>query len=157
MFLPSGRVHAIGAGLVIFEIQQNSDTTYRVFDWNRTGLDGKPRELHIAQSLASIDFNDFEPKLVETQFVTVGSIQKRALVNDPLFNVETWKLNSGAAGRLKPKQLQIVAVTGGEIEIKGGSTSVNLSAGQFSLIPASLERTEVLAKSNAALLCVEAN
>jgi mannose-6-phosphate isomerase len=157
MFLPSGRVHAIGAGLVIFEIQQNSDTTYRVFDWNRTGLDGKPRELHIAQSLASIDFNDFEPKRVETQFVTVGSIQKRALVNDPLFNVETWKLNSGAAGRLKPKQLQIVAVTGGEIEIKGGSTSVNLSAGQFSLIPASLERTEVLAKSNAALLCVEAN
>ncbi len=64
MFLPSGRVHAIGAGLVIFEIQQNSDTTYRVFDWNRVGLDGKPRELHIAQSLASIDFNDFEPKLV---------------------------------------------------------------------------------------------
>ena len=44
MFLPSGRVHAIGAGNVIFEIQQNSDTTYRVFDWNRLGLDGKPRE-----------------------------------------------------------------------------------------------------------------
>jgi mannose-6-phosphate isomerase len=46
-------------GLVIFEIQQNSDTTYRVFDWNRVGFEGKPRELHIAQSLASIDFNDF--------------------------------------------------------------------------------------------------
>ena len=44
MFLPSGRVHAIGGGNVIFEIQQNSDTTYRVFDWNRVGLDGKPRE-----------------------------------------------------------------------------------------------------------------
>ena len=64
MFLPSGRVHAIGAGLVIFEIQQNSDTTYRVFDWNRVGLDGKPRELHVPQSLASIDFDDFEPALV---------------------------------------------------------------------------------------------
>ena len=61
MFLPSGRVHAIGAGLVIFEIQQNSDTTYRVFDWNRVGLDGRPRELHVAESLASIDFRDFEP------------------------------------------------------------------------------------------------
>ena len=57
MFLPSGRVHAIGDGLVIFEIQQNSDTTYRVFDWNRVGLDGQPRALHVAQSLASIDFN----------------------------------------------------------------------------------------------------
>src|ERR1017187_9292288 len=65
MFLPSGRVHAIGAGLVIFEIQQNSDTTYRVYDWDRVGLDGKPRELHIAQSLASIDFNDFAPPLAE--------------------------------------------------------------------------------------------
>ena len=68
MFLPSGRVHAIGDGLVIFEIQQNSDSTYRVFDWNRVGLDGKPRELHVAESLASIDFDDFEPKLVDAKF-----------------------------------------------------------------------------------------
>jgi mannose-6-phosphate isomerase len=157
MFLPSGRVHAIGAGLVIFEIQQNSDTTYRVFDWNRTGLDGKPRELHIAQSLASIDFNDFEPKLVETGFITDGQVQKRVLVDDPLFNVETWKLNSGARGLLKPGKLQIVAVTKGEIVIQGGSASVNLSTGQFSLIPAILDRTEITAKSDAALLRVEAN
>jgi mannose-6-phosphate isomerase len=157
MFLPSGRVHAIGDGLVIFEIQQNSDTTYRVFDWNRTGLDGQPRELHVAQSLASIDFNDFEPKLVETKFVADGKIQKRALVIDPLFDVEAWKLNSGANSFLKPKKLQIVAVTAGEIEIQSGATAVKLSAGQFSLIPASLERTEILAKSDAALLRVEAN
>ena len=157
MFLPSGRVHAIGDGLVIFEIQQNSDTTYRVFDWNRVGLDGQPRELHITQSLASIDFNDFEPKLVETKFVADGKIQKRSLVNNPLFNVETWKLNSGASGLLKPKKLQIIAATAGEIEIKSGTMAVNMSAGQFSLIPASLERTEVLANSTAALLHVEAN
>src|ERR1035437_2600328 len=157
MFLPSGRVHAIGDGLVIFEIQQNSDTTYRVFDWNRVGLDGKPRELHIAQSLASIDFNDFEPKLVATKFVADGKIQKRSLVNDPLFNVEAWKLNSGAGGLLKAKKLQIIAVTTGEIEIKSGATTVSLSAGQFSLIPASLEKTEIVAKSDAALLHVEAN
>jgi mannose-6-phosphate isomerase len=174
MFLPSGRVHAIGAGLVIFEIQQNSDTTYRVFDWNRVGLDGKPRELHVAQSLASIDFNDFEPKLVETRFTTDGRIRKRSLVNEPLFNVETWKLNSGAGGLLKPKKLQIIAVTAGKIEIKSGlergrlvramqslelagePPALLLSAGQFCLIPASLERTEILAKSDAALLRVEA-
>ncbi len=157
MFLPSGRVHAIGAGLVIFEIQQNSDTTYRVFDWNRVGLDGKPRELHIAQSLGSIDFNDFEPKLVETQFVADGKIQKRSLVNVPLFNVETWQMNAGAGGFLKSKKLQIIATTGGKIEIKNGATVVKLSAGQFSLIPASLERTEILAKSDMALLRVEAS
>lgn len=157
MFLPSGRVHAIGAGLVIFEIQQNSDTTYRVFDWNRTGLDGKPRELHVAQSLASIDFNDFEPQLVKTNFVAEGSIQKRLLVKDPLFNVETWKLDSGAAGFLTPKKLQIIAVTNGEAEVKDGANSATLSAGQFCLVPASLERTEILARSNATLLRVEAN
>ena len=157
MFLPSGRVHAIGAGLVIFEIQQNSDTTYRVFDWNRVGLDGKPRELHVAQSLASIDFNDFEPKLAESKFTADGNIQKRLLVSDPLFNVETWKLNSGASGLLKPKKLQIVAVTAGNIEIPGGLTVVKLSAGQFCLIPTSLERTEILAKSDTVLLRVEAN
>lgn len=63
IFIPSGRLHAIGAGLLIFEIQQNSDTTYRVFDWNRLGLDGKARDLHIEESLASIDFTDCEPTL----------------------------------------------------------------------------------------------
>lgn len=63
IFIPSGRLHAIGGGNVIAEIQQNSDTTYRVFDWNRMGLDGKPRELHIVPSLESIDFSDQFPKV----------------------------------------------------------------------------------------------
>jgi mannose-6-phosphate isomerase len=62
-FVPSGRIHALGAGLVVFEIQQNSDTTYRVFDWNRVGLDGRPRTLHLDESLRSIDFDDVEPSL----------------------------------------------------------------------------------------------
>lgn len=67
MFIPSGRCHAIGAGCLIVEIQQNSDTTYRVFDWNRRGLDGKPRELHIAESLVSMDFADAEPGLITAE------------------------------------------------------------------------------------------
>lgn len=157
MFLPSGRVHAIGDGLVIFEIQQNSDTTYRVFDWNRMGLDGKPREMHVAQSLVSIDFNDFEPKLVGTAFTQDGQIQKRSLVKDPLFNVEAWKFSAGASASLKSKKLQIVAATNGAVEIKSGTMMANLSAGDFSLIPASLDQTEIVAKSEAALLQVEAN
>ena len=65
IFIPSGRLHAIGAGLVIFEIQQNSDTTYRVFDWNRLGLDGKPRTLHVDESLLCIDFADNAPSLLQ--------------------------------------------------------------------------------------------
>lgn len=64
IFIPSGRIHAIDAGNLILEIQQNSDTTYRVYDWGRLGLDGQPRALHVAQSLESIDFEDFEPEPV---------------------------------------------------------------------------------------------
>lgn len=63
IFIPSGRLHAIGAGLLIFEIQQNSDTTYRVFDWNRLDKEGNARALHIAESLASIDYDDVEPAM----------------------------------------------------------------------------------------------
>jgi mannose-6-phosphate isomerase len=157
MFLPSGRVHAIGDRLVIFEIQQNSDTTYRVFDWNRAGLDGKPRDLHVAQSLASIDFDDFEPGLVQTPFLTESGVQKRTLVKDALFNVEAWKLKAGNRGGLQSGKLQIVAVTSGAIQIQSGSDRVNLSAGQFGLIPASLEPSGLLAGTDAALLRVEAN
>ena len=157
MFLPSGRVHAIGAGLVIFEIQQNSDTTYRVFDWNRVGLDGKPRELHIAQSLASINFEDFEPSLVEQKFSGTDKIKIRPLVRDPLFNVEAVEMKTGTSLDLKPCKLQIVATVHGKLEVRSGSNSVNLSAGQFCLVPACLERTEVRTKSDAVLLRVEGN
>ena len=61
ILVQSGQVHAIDAGNLILEIQQNSDTTYRVYDWGRVGLDGKPRQLHIAQSLRSILWDSFEP------------------------------------------------------------------------------------------------
>jgi mannose-6-phosphate isomerase len=86
MFLPSGRVHAIGAGNVIFEVQQNSDTTYRVFDFNRPGLDGQPRQLHVEESLQSIDWDDFEPPLVAGQGAALVHCEEfavdRLTVND---------------------------------------------------------------------------
>ena len=156
MFLPSGRVHAIGSGLVIFEIQQNSDTTYRVFDWNRVGLDGKPRALHIAESLASIDFNDFEPSLVSTPFVGTGPVQKRQLVNDRLFSVEVCKAAGGNSDQLKTKQLQLIAVLTGELEVASGSLRLSLNAGQFCLVPACLEETQVIAQNDASYLRVKA-
>src|SRR5437016_11915566 len=106
MFLPSGRVHAIGAGLVIFEIQQNSDTTYRVFDWNRLGLDGKPRSLHIPESLASINFQDFEPPLIGGKFTGVDGMKKRLLVEDPLFAVDLYEIAAAKWVPLSPKRNQ---------------------------------------------------
>jgi mannose-6-phosphate isomerase len=63
MRIPAGRLHAIGAGNLLCEIQQNSDTTYRIYDWDRRGLDGRPRPLHLEASLRCIDFEDFEPGL----------------------------------------------------------------------------------------------
>lgn len=84
IFIPSGRLHAIGEGNLIVEIQQNSDTTYRVFDWNRSGLDGKPRELHVAESLLSADFGDFAPPLAHAEAGVVAEcahfrVEKKAL------------------------------------------------------------------------------
>src|SRR6185312_477334 len=60
-FVPSGRVHAIGAGALLIEIQENSDTTFRLFDWNRTAPGKKSRPLQIEEALQAIDFEDFEP------------------------------------------------------------------------------------------------
>jgi mannose-6-phosphate isomerase len=155
MFLPSGRVHAIGAGLVIFEIQQNSDTTYRVFDWHRVGLDGKPRELHVEQSLASIDFEDFEPPLVTEKFIGDEKHKSRPLVRHDLFHVDSIEMTGNSRVALPKNKLQILALTRGKIDLQGGTDTVTLDAGQFCLIPAALEKVEVIAKSDIALLRVE--
>lgn len=126
LFIPSGRVHAIGAGLLIYEIQQNSDTTYRVFDWNRVGLDGKPRALHVQESLQSIDFDDFEPQV--QQIAADGT-----LVQCDYFDVKLCN-QSGAAG--KTGEGVTLAVVSGEISVGG----TNLKAGDFALIPACLDQ-----------------
>jgi len=154
MFLPSGRVHALGGGLVIFEIQQNSDTTYRVFDWNRTGLDGKARELHIPQSLTSIDFADFEPSLLPQQSTQDGAHKLRPLLRDSLFIVEAHELSAGAGMTLPRGKMQILALLAGRLHVDGGREPVLLSAGQFCLVPACLERVSLLAETAASFLGV---
>ena len=80
MFLPSGRIHAIGAGNVILEIQQNSDTTYRVDDWGRVDENGRPRMLHREEALKTIRFDDYEPQFAQPH-------GERVLVC-PFFSVE---------------------------------------------------------------------
>ena len=159
MFLPSGRVHAIGDGLVIFEIQQNSDTTYRVFDWNRVGLDGKPRDLHIAQSLASIDFNDFEPKLVPANYRQGPNFKFRQLVEDPLFNVQELVFEGAGSVKLSGQCLRIIAVTKGAAKISDDRSGIvaELKSGDFCLVPASLKNVEIKAAANTSFLVTEAN
>ena len=155
MFLPSGRVHAIGAGLVIFEIQQNSDTTFRVFDWNRPGLDGRPRDLHVAESLESIDFADIEPSLAGTDVSTEGGFARRALVRDPLFAVDHLSATTAGAWPLSPAAATIIAVVDRGVVITGGGRSEPLAPGQFCLVPASVDDAAVLCEAAASFLVVE--
>ena len=113
IFIPSGRLHAIGAGFLIHEIQQNSDTTYRVFDWNRAGLDGKPRQLHIDESMANIDFDDIEPAM--------DAPHDGWLADCPWFRTQRISLQTG--GRLAnpdPETFSIVMLINGWMESPGG-------------------------------------
>jgi mannose-6-phosphate isomerase len=155
MFLPSGRVHAIGAGLVIFEIQQNSDTTYRVFDWNRVGLDGKPRQLHVAQSLASMDFTDFEPSLVDTVFASAGRFKIRPLARHALFKVDVFRALSAESMVFRQPRLRIVAVLEKRVTVTDGTHSMDLQPGQFCLLPASLKVVELANQIGSSFLLVE--
>jgi len=130
MFLPSGRIHAIGAGLVIVEIQQNSDTTYRVFDWNRTDAEGVPRKLHIDQSLRSIDFSDCRPELMTRE--------GESLLRHSLFDVDQWQL-TGPRPAAPHGQFAIVVCLTGELRC----ADVPLRSGECFLVPASLKEREL--------------
>lgn len=150
MFLPSGRAHALGAGSVIFEIQQNSDTTYRVFDWNRVGIDGKPRELHLEQALESIDFADFEPGLARPKVTQADGCTESVLVDDALFVVLLLDLEPGNAAALEPGECSVLGLISGELAVRWPEGEVTLQPGGFCLIPACLGGVSLAAKGSAA-------
>jgi mannose-6-phosphate isomerase len=138
IFIPGGRLHAIGAGNLLFEIQQNSDTTYRVFDWNRPGENGEPRQLHIEQSLSCIDFGDFEP--------TLGQCATENLVACKYFSVDRWSLKQGRQANTEPKFaiFQVVAGTisfGAELFRRGDLFLVPASCHQAAVKPQDGEAT----------------
>ena len=139
MFMPSGRLHTMGAGVLIAEIQQNSDTTYRVFDWNRLGADGKPRRLHVDESLRSIDFNDFEPELVRAKGET--------LVRDPAFVIEKWELTSQREA-IPIGEFAILCCLSGEVECAGA----RFKTGEFFLVPAALQNRHLHPRGEATTL-----
>ena len=125
IFIPSGRLHAIGAGFLIHEIQQNSDTTYRVFDWNRLGLDGKPRDLHVPQSLASIDFGDLEPAMDTPSGETLACCE--------FFKTDKICLEEGASvGNPDPDRFSILSVVEGSLRSSSGRS---FGKGSFILLP----------------------
>ncbi|MCS7306214.1 MAG: class I mannose-6-phosphate isomerase [Thermoguttaceae bacterium] len=90
VFLPAGTVHALGAGLLVAEIQQNSDITFRLWDWGRLGPDGKPRPLHIQEALAAVDFNR-GPVFPQTP-QPLPEKEGVHLVQCPYFTIRRWRI-----------------------------------------------------------------
>jgi mannose-6-phosphate isomerase len=142
IFISSGRLHAIGAGFLIHEIQQNSDTTYRVFDWNRLGLDGKPRDLHVEKSMASIDFNDFEP--------TMDTPQGNTLAACPYFRTDRITLTEGQDFSPEiPQRFVLLSLIAGTLTATDGRT---FRKGDTLLLPAN--SAALRATSNTSLLAI---
>ncbi|HVK58280.1 MAG TPA: type I phosphomannose isomerase catalytic subunit [Candidatus Kapabacteria bacterium] len=154
MFLPSGRVHAIGSGLVIFEIQQNSDTTYRVFDWNRVDAQGTARQLHVKESLECIDFEDFEPEVVRSDLpeAVQANLHIQTLVEDPLFEVEVVTMVPPGTIDYAVSVPHIVAAIEGNVTLNHASFPASLAPGQFCLVPACVENLKIEAAGTAKFL-----
>ncbi len=139
VFIPAGTVHALGAGLVVAEIQQSSNTTFRLYDWNRTDQQGNARELHIQESLEVTDY-------------TFGPVEPRK----PLPNHARWQemvrcekfvlnlLNTGSAFVAGDGQFHILTVPKGSATLICDDTNYRLLTGQSVLLPASMNRAEVI-------------
>ncbi|MCK9524971.1 MAG: class I mannose-6-phosphate isomerase [Limnochordia bacterium] len=137
--ISAGLVHALGAGVVVAELQQNSDTTYRVYDWDRVDDRGVARELHVEQALDTIDFSDaaLDPAY---QFSRCAAY----------FQMEVLEKPQGYRLDLRPG-FRILTNLGGQAEVAWSGGITHLAMGQSCLIPASLDRCEL--KGQGVVLC----
>ncbi|MGB3617702.1 MAG: type I phosphomannose isomerase catalytic subunit [Catalinimonas sp.] len=128
LFVESGRLHAIDGGNFILEIQKNSDTTYRVYDWGRVGLDGQPRELHVAESMRSIDFEDFNPTLDHP------TGPESVLADSDVFRLRRLELSGGGGTEFPADSAcAIVSVIEGAVRVR--ESGQTLRAGDNALLP----------------------
>ncbi|WP_342572389.1 type I phosphomannose isomerase catalytic subunit [Paenibacillus sp. FSL R5-0749] len=138
-FIPAGTVHALCAGVVVAEIQQNSDTTYRIYDYNRPGLDGKPRELHVEDSLNVTAYEGAGASTMKTNNATPGEWLK--LAECPYFVVEKGVVTERWELSTNPDSFTILVVCEGEGTLEwahAASDRIELKAGQCYLLPANL-------------------
>ena len=147
-FIPAGLVHAIGGGILIAEIQQNSNTTYRLYDYDRVGKDGKKRELHLDKAL----------EVIHTQFdlaaVTVDKTERagqgsalRTLCASPVFTARSLVLDPGASAALTGRSLTHVMCLAGSGCLETADGRFPLSCGDSYLLPAALSGVSVTADS----------
>ena len=140
VYIPGGRVHAIGAGCLLLEVQQNSDTTYRLYDWGRKGADGHPRPLHIEQALQAIRWDDREagPLVDPVVLPSASGNVVQALLRCPLFAVDRYTLQTaGEPVHAGPNFSVLFCAAGsGELQWQGGRHP--LRPGTSLLLPAAL-------------------
>ncbi|MEW5960344.1 MAG: type I phosphomannose isomerase catalytic subunit [Chloroflexota bacterium] len=157
IFIPSGSVHAIMEGLLVAEIQQNSDTTYRVYDWNRLGVDGNPRALHIDKALDVIDFNLIEPGPFPPRLIERNDALRREVISTcPYFTVErlTFDRTASFKGHNDGSTFEIWGTMSGQGQVRWVGEPVDLPAIRFVLIPAALGQFEIEVTGPATLLRV---
>ena len=149
-FIRTGTVHAIGAGILLAEIQQSSDITYRIFDWNRKDKGGNARELHTELALGAIDFvkrNDHKVTY------TVESNQRSLLVDSPYFKTEIIKVEKEI--RIQTAQLDtfvVLMAVQGDNQISVNDTKYALSFGSTVLLPACLTEFSIQAEQSKVLM-----
>lgn len=141
-FIPAGTLHAIGAGNLIAEIQESSDITYRVYDHNRVGPDGKPRQLHIDESREAIDFTF--PNEIEPTAKIFDETHPKA-VSCEYFTIDYLNLTGEEIVKRNPDgdSFVVIMATNGSIDINSDGSLRTLTAGHTALIPASVKNIEI--------------
>lgn len=138
-YIPSGTVHSIGGGNLILEIQQNSDTTFRVHDWGRLDVDDNPRELHVVEALESIHFKDRALPLIRVDESPVTANKKRNLVqHNKYFKAEEIKLISNFFSSTSPKTFHTLTAIDSSFTLKYADGELAVRKGACCLLPAGL-------------------
>jgi len=139
LFVSPGTVHAIGEGIVLAEIQQNSDLTYRVYDWGRLGRDGKPRPLHIEKALESIAFGQPAPGIVRPLDIPAEGARRQVLAASPYFAAEKVEVDGAWSDEtVERNSFLIVTCIEGKGALVNGDTSEPLGPGSTLVLPAAV-------------------
>ncbi|WP_298817765.1 type I phosphomannose isomerase catalytic subunit [Chloroflexus sp.] len=143
IFVPAGTIHAINAGIMLFEIQQKSDLTYRIYDYNRRDArTGQPRTLHIDQALA---VSRLEPATTAQVPPLTLDEQRQLLIACSSFALERWQVKGRVAATTDPGSLEILTVIAGAAQLAWQDETLELRRGAAVLLPATLGAYEVIA------------
>jgi mannose-6-phosphate isomerase len=150
-----GTVHGYGAGLIYFELQQNSDITYRLYDWNRVDSSGKPRELHIQKGLEVIDYGVVKPKKINPVCLKEEVGEDCFLTACNRFLVEELDLSKKYSANTEEVSFHVLCVTSGEVTLVSDSHSepeLKLGLGDVVLVPASVKEYQLIPGSHSKVL-----